>query len=77
MPALQLRSADDTRYDAISLGEIMLRIDPGDVPTAKAKTARIWQGGGETNVTMGLSYTFGLRAAVVTALVDDGVGRNI
>ena len=77
MPALQLRSAEDTRYDAISLGEIMLRIDPGDVPTAKAKTARIWQGGGETNVTMGLSYTFGLRAAVVTALVDDGVGRNI
>ncbi len=55
----------------------MLRIDPGDVPTAKARTARIWQGGGETNVTMGLSYTFGLRAAVVTALVDDGVGRNI
>ena len=76
MPALQLRSADDTRYDAISLGEVMLRIDPGDVPTAKAKTARIWQGGGETNVTMGLSYTFGLRAAVVTALVDDGHHRR-
>ena len=74
---LQLKPADATQYDAVSLGEVMLRIDPGDVPTAKARTARIWQGGGETNVTMGLSYTFGLRAAVVTALVDDGSGRNI
>ena len=74
---LKLNPADATRYDAVSLGEVLLRIDPGDVPTAKAKTARIWQGGGETNVTMGLSYTFGLRAAVLTALVDDGIGRNI
>ncbi|MCD6415905.1 MAG: sugar kinase [Planctomycetes bacterium] len=55
----------------------MLRIDPGDVPTARARTARIWHGGGETNVAEGLSYCFGLRSAVVTALVDDGVGRNI
>ena len=77
MSPLQLKPSDATRYDAISLGEVLLRIDPGDVPTAKAKTARIWQGGGETNVTVGLSYTFGLRAAVVTALVDDGIGRNI
>jgi 2-dehydro-3-deoxygluconokinase len=77
MATLKLKSQDDTRYDAISLGEVMMRIDPGDVPTAKAKAARIWQGGGETNVTVGLSYTFGLRAAVVTALVDDGIGRNI
>jgi len=74
---MQLKSADQTRYDAISMGEVMMRIDPGDVPTAKAKTGRIWQGGGETNVTCGLAYTFGLRAAVVTALVDDGIGRNI
>ena len=77
MAALLLKTADETRFDAVSLGEVLLRIDPGDVPTARAKTARIWQGGGETNVTVGLSYTFGLRAAVITALVDDGVGRNI
>ena len=77
MAALQLKTADETRFDAVSLGEVLLRIDPGDVPTARAKTARIWQGGGETNVTVGLSYTFGLRAAVITALVDDGGGRNI
>ena len=74
---LTLKKANETRYDAVSMGEVMLRLDPGDVPTARARTARIWQGGGETNVSVGLSHTFGLRAAVVTALVDDGVGRNI
>ncbi len=77
MAELTLRSAAETRYDAISLGEVMLRIDPGAVPMARARTARILHGGGETNVTEGLRYCFGLRTAVVTALVNDGDGRNI
>ena len=64
-------------YDAIALGEVMLRIDPGDLPTSRARYARIWHGGGETNVAEGLSACFGLNTAVVTALVDDGIGRNI
>jgi len=64
-------------YDAVSLGEVMMRIDPGDVPTRRARYARIWHGGGETNVAEGLSACFGLKTAVVTALVDDGIGRNI
>ena len=76
MAELTLKSAEDTHYDAIALGEVMLRIDPGAVPTARARTARIWHGGGETNVAEGLSYCFGLRTAVVTALVDDGAGRD-
>jgi 2-dehydro-3-deoxygluconokinase len=63
--------------DAVALGEVMMRIDPGDVPTRRARLARIWHGGGETNVAEGLSACFGLRTAVVTALVDDGIGRNI
>ena len=63
--------------DAVSLGEVMMRIDPGDVPTRRARVARIWHGGGETNVAEGLSACFGLKTAVVTALVDDGIGRNI
>ena len=71
------KPADQCRYDAVSLGEVMMRIDPGDVPTPRARTARIWHGGGETNVAEGLAYTFGMRTAVVTALVDDGIGRNI
>lgn len=77
MANLKIKSADACRYDAVSLGEVMMRVDPGDVPTARARTARLWQGGGETNVAAGLSYCFGMRAAVVTALVDDGIGRNI
>ena len=75
--SLKIRSAGECRYDGVSLGEVMMRIDPGDVPTARARTARIWQGGGETNVACGLAYCFGMRTAVVTALVDDGIGRNI
>ena len=48
-----------------------------DVPTACAREMRGFQGGGETNVGCGLAYTFGLRMAVVTALVDDDIGKNI
>ncbi len=71
------KPAEKCRYDAVSLGEVMMRIDPGDIPTARARNARIWHGGGETNVAEGLAYAFRMRTAVVTALVDDGIGRNI
>ena len=77
MATVELKAASECKYDALALGEVMMRIDPGDVPTARARTGRIWHGGGETNVAEGLSYCFGLRTAVVTALVDDGIGRNI
>ncbi len=77
MTGLGLKPAEAARYDGAALGEVMMRIDPGDVPIARARTARIWHGGGETNVAEGLSACFGLRTAVITALVDDGIGRNI
>ena len=77
MAELAIRPAEECRYDEVSLGEVMLRIDPGDVPTARARTARIWHGGGETNMAEGLAYCFGMRTAAVTALVDDGIGRAI
>jgi 2-dehydro-3-deoxygluconokinase len=72
-----IKPAAACRYDAVALGEVMLRLDPYDVPTARAREMRVFQGGGETNVACGLSYTFGLRAAVLTALVDDAIGANI
>ena len=72
-----IKPAASCRYDALALGEVMLRFDPYDVPTAAARVMRVFQGGGETNVACGLSYTFGLRTAVLTALVDDHIGRNI
>jgi len=73
-----IKPADKCRYDGVSLGEVMLRLDPRDVPTARVRdNIRISQGGGETNVSCGLAYTFGLRTAVLTALVDDPIGENI
>lgn len=77
MAKINLKPREECRWDQLSLGEIMMRIDPGDVPTAKAKSGRIWAGGGETNVAVGLSGCFGLKTGVITALVDDGIGRNI
>jgi 2-dehydro-3-deoxygluconokinase len=73
----EIKSAEKCRYDGMSLGEVMLRMDPYDVPTARARLFRVSQGGGETNVSCGISYTFGLRSAVLTALVDDNIGLNI
>ena len=72
-----IKSADNCRYDGVSLGEVMLRLDPYDIPTARARLFRVSQGGGETNVACGMAYTFGLRSAVLTALVDDNIGLNI
>jgi len=77
MADIKIKSPAECRCDALALGEVMMRIDPGDVPTHRARLARIWHGGGETNVAEGLAACFGLRTAVVTALVDDGIGRNI
>ena len=74
---LTLREPDDCRYDAVSLGEVMLRLDPGDGRVRTARTFRAWEGGGEYNVTRGLRRCFGLRTAVVTALADNDVGRLV
>ena len=72
-----IKSSAACRYDGLSLGEVLLRLHPGDIPTSRAQTLLVFQGGGETNVACGLAYTFGLRAGVLTALVDDEVGQNI
>jgi len=73
----EIKPPSACRYDGIALGEVMLRFDPFDVPTALTREMRVFQGGGETNVACGLAYTFGLRTAVLTALVDDHIGTNI
>jgi len=74
----EIKGAGACRYDAVALGEVMLRFDPRDVPVARMRDAvRVFQGGGETNVACGLAYAFGLRTAVLTALVDDAIGANI
>ena len=72
---LELRPADQCRYDLVSLGEIMLRLDPGEGRVRTARGFRAWEGGGEYNVARGLRRCFGLRTAVVTAFADNEVGR--
>lgn len=75
---IELPNADCSRYDLVSLGEVLWRLDPRDVPLARVRdSVRVFQGGGETNVACGVSATFGLRSAVLTALVADDIGRNI
>lgn len=75
MPKLTLRPANECRWDAVSLGEIMLRLDPGEGRVRTARSFRVWEGGGEYNVARGLRKCFGLRTSVVTAIVDNDVGR--
>jgi 2-dehydro-3-deoxygluconokinase len=74
---LQPRPEQDCRYDLVSLGEVMLRLDPGEGRIRTARNFRVWEGGGEYNVARGLRRAFGLRAAVVTALADNEIGRLV
>jgi 2-dehydro-3-deoxygluconokinase len=77
MATLRIKSAEQCKWDGVALGEVMIRLDPGDVPFERARTCRIWHGGGEVNVAEGMAYCFRLRSTVLTAMVDDGFGRNI
>lgn len=72
---LKLRDAASCRYDLVSLGEVMLRLDPGEGRIRTARAFRVWEGGGEYNVARGLRRCFGLRTAAVTAFADNEVGR--
>ncbi len=77
MSLLEIASADGVRWDCVALGEVMLRLDPGEDRISRARTFRAWEGGGEYNVARGLSRSFGLRTTIVTALVDNPIGRLI
>ena len=74
---LEFRKKEDCKFDMISLGEIMLRLDPGDARIRTARSFRVWEGGGEYNVARGLRKCFGLKTAAVTALADNEVGRLV
>ncbi|NBO63552.1 MAG: sugar kinase [Acidobacteria bacterium] len=66
---------EDCRWDAVALGEVMLRLDPGHGRIHTTRTFQVWEGGGEYNVVRGLRRCFGLTTAVVTAFADNPVGR--
>src|SRR6516225_4021513 len=65
------------RWDCVSLGEVMLRLDPGEGRIHTTRTFQVCEGGGEYNVARGLRRCFGLRTAVATALADNPVGRLV
>ena len=74
---MKVRAKEGCRWDLISLGEVMLRLDPGDVRVSTAREFRVWEGGGEYNVARGLRRTFGMNTAIVTSLADNPVGRLV
>ena len=74
MAKLQIKPKDSSRYDIVALGEIMLRLDPGEGRVRSTRQFRVWEGGGEYNVARGLRRCFGLRAGIVTALAKNDVG---
>lgn len=71
---LNLKSEKECKYDAVSLGEVMLRLDPGEGRIRTARSFRAWEGGGEYNVVRGLRKCFGMRTGVITAFAENEVG---
>jgi 2-dehydro-3-deoxygluconokinase len=74
---MNIKPASACRFDEVSLGEVMLRLDPGEGRVHTTRSFQAWEGGGEYNVARGLRRCFGLRTAVVTALADNPVGRLV
>ena len=72
---MNLRPAEECKFDAVSLGEIMLRLDPGEGRIRTARSFRAWEGGGEYNVIRGLHKCVGMNTAVITSFADNEVGK--
>jgi 2-dehydro-3-deoxygluconokinase len=77
MDRLEVRPKEGCRWDLVSLGEVMLRLDPGDGRVSTTRSFRVWEGGGEYNVARGLRRCFGMETSIVTALADNPVGRLV
>jgi 2-dehydro-3-deoxygluconokinase len=77
MATLKIKSKDQCRWDMVALGEVMLRLDPGDGRIHTARAFQVWEGGGEYNVARGLKRCFGMETSVVTAFADNPIGRLV
>src|ERR1700690_4554315 len=75
MEELSIKDAETSRWDCISLGEVMLRLDPGEGRIHTVRLFQAWEGCGEYNVARGLRRCFGMRTAIVTAFADNPIGR--
>ena len=74
---LKVKEKKVCKWDLVSLGEVMLRLDPGDERVSTTRHFRVWEGGGEYNVARGLKRCFGMDTAIVTALADNPVGHLV
>ncbi len=77
MAAISIKPAESCQYDLVSLGEVMLRLDPGEGRIHTSRIFRAWEGGGEYNVARGLRRCFNMRTAVVTVFADNAIGRLV
>ncbi|MBT6849947.1 MAG: sugar kinase, partial [Opitutae bacterium] len=75
MSILDIRPSEECQWDLVSLGEIMLRLDPGEGRVRTTRAFEVWEGGGEYNVARGLRRCFGLNTAIATAFADNDIGR--
>jgi len=71
---LSIRPKSECRWDLISLGEVMLRFDPGEYRVWTTRHFTVSEGGGEYNVARGLKRCFGLETAIVTAFARNPIG---
>ncbi len=74
---LKIKSKSECAFDQLSLGEVMLRLDPGEGRIRTARQFQVWEGGGEYNTSRGLCKCFGYKTAVVTAFVDNEIGHLV
>jgi len=77
MAKLKIKAKTGCLWDLVSLGEVMVRLDPGDERISTTRQFRVWEGGGEYNVARGLRRCFGMDTAIVTALAENAVGRLV
>src|SRR5262245_20714596 len=77
MATLKIKEKDQCKWDMVALGEVMLRLDPGDGRIHTTREFKVWEGGGEYNVARGLRRCFVMETAVVTAFADNAIGRLI
>lgn len=77
MSTLNIKPKESCKYDCVSLGEVMLRLDPGEGRIRTTRRFQAWEGGGEYNVSRGLRRCFGLNTAIVTAFADNEIGHLV
>ena len=71
---LKIKQKKDCKYDELSLGEVMLRLDPGEGRIRTARNFRVWEGGGEYNVARGLNKCFKMDTGIITAFAENEIG---